>query len=41
MTRAVSIVAALVVFVAAGRPLHAQTPTVVMFYGDPLKEPIR
>jgi len=41
MTRAVSIVAALVVFVAAARPLHAQTPTVVMFYGDPLTEPIR
>jgi hypothetical protein len=31
---------ALVVFAAAGHTLYAQTPTVVMFYGDPLKEPI-
>lgn len=33
--------AAVVGFVAAGGTLHAQSPTVVMFYGDPLKDPIR
>jgi hypothetical protein len=37
---AVSIAAAFVVFVAAEITLSAQSPTVVMFYGDPLKEPI-
>jgi len=37
---AVSIAVAFTVVVAAGTTLYAQSPTVVMFYGDPLKEPI-
>jgi hypothetical protein len=38
--RAATMMAALAMFVLAGQSLHAQSPTVLMFYGSSLKAPV-